>query len=103
MNKRLKSLTVEERDMLEEEGHELLHKFADLMGSEFNVETHVPLIQAHYEWAKKFVCTNKTSYSKYMATYVYDKPTRDSINSVKPGLAVYIHQTVVKNLNKITQ
>lgn len=100
--KRLRNLTDDQRYALEDEGHQLLRAFAELMNEPYSDETHIPVVQKHYEWAKQFVCINKTGYLRYMNTYMFDVNTRKSINSVKKDLAPYIHRLVTKNLNKIT-
>lgn len=100
-NKRLRKLTNDEREALEDEGHQLLRNFSDLMEKTYSDETHIPVVESHYMWAKKFICENKTGYQRYINTYMFDIKTKKSINSVKDDLAPYIHRLVTKNLSKI--
>lgn len=102
--KNVASLSETDKENLEQEGYVLLNRFHEAMTAGTAVEDLTGLVLEHYLWAKKFICTNKTSYVRYVNSFVSNKKMRDYLagNGGKE-LPFFIHKTVMKNIGNIKQ
>jgi len=99
----LKSLTVEEKEQLDEEGIVLLNRFAESMNTLLTEKETLQLVQEHYDWAKKFICKSKPTYMLYVNSLLYDKNTKTALSAKIEGLPEHMYSTIVKNISLVKQ
>lgn len=97
------ALTKEQKEALDLEAKNIMEAFAVNMRNIVTAEdeANVDLLQQHFDWAKKFVTTSKVEYLNMVKKYSTDQRNLQALNSIEPGLPVYVKTVAMRNIHKI--
>lgn len=98
-----KQLSAENKEALEAEAKTIMQAFADNMKNNVSEtdESNVKLLQQHFDWAKKSITTSKVEYLNMVKRYSTDQRNLSALNSIEPGLPVYLKAVAMRNIAKI--
>lgn len=99
----LKNLTQEQKDQLDAEAKKIMDSFAENMtkGLNINAQENLDLLQKHFDWSKKAVTSNKVEYLKMVKRYATDAASIKALNSIQPGLPMYVKSVALTHIAKI--
>ena len=101
--KKVNSMTPEQKATLDNEGKAIVEAFAKNMkqGVAVDSQENTDLLQQHFDWAKKSITSNKVEYLKIVRQYSENRNQAQAFDIIEPGLAKYIKAVALNSISKI--
>ncbi len=93
--KKMRSITKEQMDVIKKEGDEISRKAAVLVGSDVRKQEVQTVIALHYKHLSNFYTPSKEMYKGLAEMYIADTRFTQHFEKYKVGLAQFMHDAMI--------